>query len=431
MSLYDPQKHRQAMLVRAVGRVFPERRLVICQEGGPFRSFRITTGFQSVLSLFVLAAVAWSCYATWGVRAYGEALEERGQQIQYSKAAHHALLDDVAMYRRRILDLASGVELNQERLLRLAGEGTRPGSVGKRSQDFDEVRQEHGAFRAELAAIEQGLGALPDRTPVAVLSLDDVEVQLRRTERERDLAVSEREMLRGRVDDLEYRMAEMADNQVALFRRFSGIAGDRAGELHEAMAGTGVDINKLMEQPRSGGQGGPFVPFDPSDSDTKELRNSLVSLNTQVERWNVYQGLVESLPLGFPVKAKWSLSSPFGVRSDPINGAKAVHQGLDISAPWKSSVYATGHGTVAFAGWRGRYGRMVEIDHGNGLKTRYGHLSKIMVKKGDRVDRSVAVGLLGSSGRSTGAHLHYEVIVNNVPRNPQKFIRAGAHVFKG
>jgi murein DD-endopeptidase MepM/ murein hydrolase activator NlpD len=83
---------------------------------------------------------------------------------------------------------------------------------------------------------------------------------------------------------------------------------------------------------------------------------------------------------------------------------------------------------VVFAGWRGRYGRLIEIDHGNGIKTRYGHLNKILVKKGDRVDRSTRIALLGTSGRSTGPHVHYEVVVNGKPRNPNNFIKAGVNV---
>ncbi|NKD76399.1 peptidoglycan DD-metalloendopeptidase family protein [Haematospirillum sp. H1815] len=430
MSLYDPRKYKQTKLLRAVERVFPERRLVLCQEGRSLRSFRLTTACQAASVFLSVAALGWSVYATWGVRVYSDELEQRYQEIQYSKAAHHALLDEIADQRRQLMDVAAGLDRSHGRAVQLAGETTK--SAGKKGRELDDIRREYDLLRETLGAVEQSLASLPDHVPSSVFSLEDVEIQLRQTERERDLALSEREVLRGRVDDLEYRMAEMAENQVALLRRFSGIAGDRAEELHEAMAGTGIDINKLMSLPRNNsGQGGPFVPFDPADTDTQELKNSLVSLNTHVERWNAYQGLVDTLPLGFPVKVKWSLSSPFGVRSDPINGVKAVHQGLDIRAPWRSSVYATGQGTVAFAGWRGRYGRMVEVEHGNGLKTRYGHLSKIVVKKGDRVDRSIVVGLLGNSGRSTGAHLHYEVLVNDVPRNPQKFIRAGAHVFKG
>ena len=127
----------------------------------------------------------------------------------------------------------------------------------------------------------------------------------------------------------------------------------------------------------------------------------------------------------------FALMSGFGARHDPFTGQAAMHYGLDMSAPMRTPVMATAPGTVVVAGWKSRYGRMVEIDHGNGLRTRYGHLYKINVRRGQKVDFREVVGLLGSSGRSTGPHVHYEVLVNGEPTDPNKFLRAGKDVFKG
>ena len=107
-----------------------------------------------------------------------------------------------------------------------------------------------------------------------------------------------------------------------------------------------------------------------------------------------------------------------------------MHYGLDMGGVYKTSVYATAPGKVTHAGWNGRYGRMVEIDHGNGVKTRYGHMQKTLVTKGQEVRFRQKVGLLGSSGRSTGAHLHYEVVFKGRPMNPTNFIKAGRYVFQ-
>ncbi|MFQ5765541.1 MAG: M23 family metallopeptidase, partial [Rhodospirillales bacterium] len=103
---------------------------------------------------------------------------------------------------------------------------------------------------------------------------------------------------------------------------------------------------------------------------------------------------------------------------------------IDLGGPFKSSVYATAPGVVTYAGWKGKYGKLVEIDHGAGLKTRYGHLHKFFVKKGQKVNFHKKIGLLGSTGRSTGAHLHYEVVFKGRAKNPMKFIRAGKYVFQ-
>jgi murein DD-endopeptidase MepM/ murein hydrolase activator NlpD len=103
---------------------------------------------------------------------------------------------------------------------------------------------------------------------------------------------------------------------------------------------------------------------------------------------------------------------------------------VDLGAPKTSAVHATALGVVTFSGYQDKYGRLIEIDHGNGIRTRYGHLDKTMVKKGDKVVFNQVIGHVGNSGRSTGAHLHYEIMFKDKPKNPMNFIKAGRHVFK-
>ena len=113
-----------------------------------------------------------------------------------------------------------------------------------------------------------------------------------------------------------------------------------------------------------------------------------------------------------------------------INRRWASHYGLDLGGGFKSKVYSTAPGVVTYAGWKGKYGKLVEISHGAGMKTRYGHMNKIYVKKGQKVKFHQKIGLLGSTGRSTGAHLHYEVVFRGRAKNPMKFIKAGRNVFQ-
>ena len=108
-----------------------------------------------------------------------------------------------------------------------------------------------------------------------------------------------------------------------------------------------------------------------------------------------------------------------------------MHYGVDLAGVKRTPVLTTAPGVVAFVGLNGRFGKLVEVDHGMGIRTRYGHLHKILVKKGQRVGHREKIGLLGNTGRSTGPHIHYEILVNGVPVDPLKFIKAGKHVFKG
>jgi murein DD-endopeptidase MepM/ murein hydrolase activator NlpD len=119
------------------------------------------------------------------------------------------------------------------------------------------------------------------------------------------------------------------------------------------------------------------------------------------------------------------MSSPFGMRMDPFLRGPAIHSGIDLRGDTGDPVRATANGTVATASWQGGYGNMIEIDHNNGLSTRFGHLSKIEVKVGQHVKMGDVIGRIGSTGRSTGPHLHYETRVNDTAIDPQKFLRAG------
>jgi murein DD-endopeptidase MepM/ murein hydrolase activator NlpD len=127
-----------------------------------------------------------------------------------------------------------------------------------------------------------------------------------------------------------------------------------------------------------------------------------------------------------PLEGEIDLASGFGLRQDPFNGSPAMHTGLDIHGENGDPVRASADGTVTAAGWTGGYGRAVDIDHGNGLSTRYAHLSAIEVRVGQSVKIGQIVGKVGSTGRSTGPHLHYETRVRGEAVDPQKFLRAGA-----
>jgi murein DD-endopeptidase MepM/ murein hydrolase activator NlpD len=137
------------------------------------------------------------------------------------------------------------------------------------------------------------------------------------------------------------------------------------------------------------------------------------------------RAIIPYMPLRRPLVGEADVSSPFGYRPDPFLGRPALHPGVDLVQEWGASVHATGAGRVVHAGWMGGYGNMVEIDHGDGLATRYGHLSSILVVEGQQVEPGELLGKLGSTGRSTGPHLHYEVRVDGEPVDPVRFLKAG------
>jgi murein DD-endopeptidase MepM/ murein hydrolase activator NlpD len=170
--------------------------------------------------------------------------------------------------------------------------------------------------------------------------------------------------------------------------------------------------------------GGPFVPY--------RLASGATPFERQVHRIAIARAQADKLartmstvPLRQPVNGELDPSSGFGVRIDPFLNRPAMHTGIDFRGNIGDAVRATASGTVTAAGWSGGYGRMVEIEHGNGLSTRYGHLSEIEVKVGQTVKIGQVVGRLGSTGRSTGPHLHYETRIDGEAVDPDKFLRAG------
>jgi murein DD-endopeptidase MepM/ murein hydrolase activator NlpD len=149
-----------------------------------------------------------------------------------------------------------------------------------------------------------------------------------------------------------------------------------------------------------------------------------------IDRAAALRDIANGLPIGMPVAEDYRLSSGFGTRTDPFTGRIARHHGLDFAAGHGTPILATAPGRVVRAGWRGAYGYMVEVEHEFGLTTRYAHLSAVLVEEGDEVEYGDDVGLMGSTGRSSGPHLHYEVRVEGDPQNPIRYIRAGQNVFQ-
>jgi murein DD-endopeptidase MepM/ murein hydrolase activator NlpD len=187
---------------------------------------------------------------------------------------------------------------------------------------------------------------------------------------------------------------------------------------------TAAELKRLGISPaRVGSSGGVGGPFESAGNPTfKALFNSWKKLD------QLQDGVI-AVPSDKPVRTEVEFTSGFGVRSDPFHSGAAMHPGIDLAAPRGTPVYATADGTVVRAGWNsGGYGNLVELDHGRGITTRYGHMSAILVHSGDHVTRGQEIGRIGSTGRSTGNHLHYEVRIDGRAVNPIPFMKSTDYV---
>ena len=350
----------------------------------------------------------------------------------------------------RIAQLAHALDLTRRELHQAAAESaTLTARLSKADADRAQVQAQYGQYKA---------------------SLDETAKELRQLAADRDTAAGERDRLRARLGELEQKLSQRGTSpappprlaaampplapqpapppprlaaatpplapQPAPLRpapaepipppppaaRAAGSADTAAIEalghqgisgVEHVLASTGVDVARLFAQfGLDRAEGGPFVP---------PPKGGRYADAISPQKLAAMRGLARSLPLAAPV-ARYQIGSPFGPRIDPFNGRASFHTGVDFDAPYMSPVCATAAGTVIYAGYRGDYGKVVEIDHGNGIDTVYAHLHRYTVSVGERVGTGTQIGFLGSSGRSSGPHLHYEVLVNGEPQDPEKFI---------
>lgn len=219
-------------------------------------------------------------------------------------------------------------------------------------------------------------------------------------------------------------LAEIEARQLAVVERLTRFADARARRAEAAIRKLNLDPRALSREARAG-MGGPFEAFAGGD----EIDPRFERLGLSLARMAVLERALDGIPSVVPASVR-SITSGFGYRRDPFNGRAAMHSGIDFKGAIGSPIFAAAEGRVTFAGWRGGYGKAVEVTHANGLMTRYAHLSRIDVKVGQMVPAGATLGGLGSTGRSTGPHLHFEVRINDRAVNPRPFLETAPDVLK-
>lgn len=225
-----------------------------------------------------------------------------------------------------------------------------------------------------------------------------------------------------RLGALTQSLDQIEATQLRTVNVIAGHARQTEAQLKQIIAATGLPAEKM--QPPTSAAGGPFVPFK-LDGAHSPFEREVLRMQNHVANADRLRRIAMRLPLRKPLSGDPQITSGYGARIDPFNGRLASHTGIDFRQAWGSPVRATAAGVVIFAGANGGYGNMVDIDHGNGVVSRYAHLSAIVVKAGQSIASGAVLGRLGSTGRSTGPHLHYEVRYNDQPLDPRRFLSAG------
>ena len=218
------------------------------------------------------------------------------------------------------------------------------------------------------------------------------------------------------------KISELETRRNELLASLQVRALNRINSIEAVLKGVGLNYAKLTGRnvPREA-MGGPFIPANLNDISKNRMMYTTGEFFSQLKYLYELERIMTGMPLAYPV-ANAKITSGFGVRNDPFSRSYSMHYGIDFVGKENSKAYATAPGKITRSGWMSGYGNMIEIDHGYGITTRYGHLKGVLVSEGKTVKRGDAVGIQGSTGRSTGDHVHYEVRVNGLAVNPIKFV---------
>ncbi len=327
---------------------------------------------------------------------------------------------------RQLLDQQAIETRIAELMNRQAMLGGREGKLG----ELIERARENGVKTGEAAPRQetdpQQTGSISGTSPVFASAfalrgstLDERQIEI--SPLSESLNIGNDTATHSLFSDVSGSIAAIETAQIELVEQYRSDAAAKAGRIAGALRGLRVSLPKAAKADTA--LGGPFIALGREVS----FQDRIEALGQSLDALESLKKVATVLPLGNPARGH-SVSSSFGARSDPFLGTAALHSGIDFRAPQGEPVAASARGTVIHAGPNGGYGNLVEMDHGNGFTTRYAHLSRILVKKGDKVVLGAIVGKVGSTGRSTGPHLHYEVRRNDKPVNPAPWLKAGKEI---
>lgn len=452
---------RVASVKALIERLFPERQFYH-RSLGEVRfislSARNQLGLVSVLIIFLL----WVAYASVNVVFKQQIISAKERKLTTMQQNYEVKLAD---WQTAYDELSAVLSMTQDRFEETAREfATQHDQLKNFEERHASIQSDYDNLKTRLAArADSGtttklarsttLMQASDLEPterVSRISLDrgkqaslqDVTGMMRlvadgRTDFHRATA-----RLSDRVERVDGQLADLEYDRAVMLNQLEEETTTSIEEYESYLRATGMNLDRIASHFQSVyptvsngavGIGGPLEELTDEQARDYEMSSydrQLMRVDEKLDRLATLEAALSSIPLAMPVSNKLRKSSRFGPRTDPFTKRGAHHSGLDFAGPYKSPIYATAAGKVVHAGRRGPYGNLVEIDHGHGFKTRYGHLYRVKVTRGQQVEFGQLVGLLGSTGRSTGPHIHYEVWFEGKVRDPDPFLKVGRHVLK-
>lgn len=400
---------------RVICRVFPPREFTVMDTPrGNVYTFKQSSFWRFTKFCGKIGLVLWATWSTYVFVYHRPLLQKRTQELDAAKSMHARQMTDLQVYLQKYNDLTRDLNVTDDKILNAADltDTQREDLMNSRLKTWGEL----DFLRTRLTEMFTN-----DEYAAEYTNLSELSAEL-------ELTRAENEMLKKRNTQLVASMEQIATADIQIVDAVSKLATENIDNLRDnirgistTIASLGLTQKKLVNSANKFSN--PFVgaAYSPIEFDD-ELDPKYQKLADDLELWNGLAKLNTMLPLGAPVE-KMRVTSNFGTRNDPFTGEPKRHRGIDFAGKIGTELMAVAPGRVVSAGERVGYGTTVEIDHGLGFTTLYAHLSQTLVTRGDWVRPGTVIGLAGSTGRSTGPHLHYEIRYKGVPFDPAKFVK--------
>lgn len=414
--------------------LFPWRQIVFRSEDTA-KCLNFSSRFQGSVAGIVVACTGWVVFSTASVFLHELELARKDAEIADVRVAYRSLMGEVADYQKRFSNVVRDLESNQAMMMSLAGQNTK---IQKNLSNLKTSRKARAKIDAARSAMTKQLGdvetqmeSLAQRNFTLKDDMASIDTDLQSALTERNTALMESTKMRHDIKLLENQLVQLENKENGTVERLTEQSDNLINSMESLIEMAGLDVEDLMagDEELVAGQGGPFIELKADTRPGGRLKSKLQTLENRLAYTESLQKVIKKMPFAPPLEGFY-MTSKFGKRRDPVNRRWSMHYGLDFGSSSRAPILATAAGTVIHAGWKGSYGKLVEIDHGAGIHTRYAHMSKVTVKKGQKVKFAERIGRIGSTGRSTGNHLHYEIMFRDKGLDPMQFIKAGRNVFK-
>ena len=399
---------------RVIVRIFPPREFTVMDTPrGNVYTYGQSSFWRFTRFCGKVGLVLWASWSTYVFVYHRPLLQKRTEQLEEVRATHTRHMSDLQTYLTKYNNLVRDLNVIDDKVLNAKDlkEGEREKLMNSRIKTWGEL----DFLRTRIVEMLRDEEFTPEYTKMSELSA------------EYELTRAENEELKKRNAQMVETVMQIADADNVIVDTVSALTKENTEELQKnikrinsTLVTLGLNQTTLLRNANK--YNNPLVgsAFTPIEFD-KNLYEKYQKLADGLERWNGLRRLNEILPLGKPVNSR--ITSNFGTRKDPFTGKPKKHRGIDFAGKIGTELLAVAPGRVVSAGERVGYGTTVEIDHGLGFTTLYAHLSQILVSRGDWVRPGTVIGLAGSSGRSTGPHLHYEIRYKGSPFDPTKFVK--------